>query len=100
MISEIILLPEALADAREAYEWDEGRSPGLGERFLTCVDECLDYIRRDPQMFEVVHEGFRRAIVGKFPYVIFYEHERDVVTVYSVFYSAQYPEKWRQRLSK
>jgi plasmid stabilization system protein ParE len=99
MKSEIILLPEALADAHEAYDWYEGRSEGLGERFLTAVDECLSHIRRNPQMFEVAFKNYRRAIVRRFPYVIFYEYDGRAATVYSIFHSAQDPKKWRRRLS-
>jgi plasmid stabilization system protein ParE len=49
-------------------------------------------------MCAVVHETYRRALVRRFPYAIFYEHAGDVVTVYSVFHTSQDPAKWRQRL--
>ena len=42
---------------------------------------------------------YRRAIVHRFPYVVFYEFGVDTTTVYSVFHSAQDPRKWRIRLS-
>ena len=98
MIEGLRILPEAVADAREAYLWYEERRPGLGEEFLECVDACLERIRRNPELFEVVHEGYRRALVRRFPYVVFYEYARGRVTVYAIFHSAQNPDKWRTRL--
>lgn len=67
MIEDLRIVPEAVADAREAYLWYEERRPGLGEEFLECVDACLERIRRNPELFEVVHEDYRRALVRRFP---------------------------------
>jgi plasmid stabilization system protein ParE len=69
MVSRIVLAPEAEQDLLEAYDWYEKRRPGLGEEFLSCVDACLERIRRTPEMHAKVHEDFRRAIIRRFPYV-------------------------------
>lgn len=98
MIENLILVPEALDDVAEAYVWYENRSVGLGDRFLDRVDECIDRIRRNPELYQQVHQDYRRAIVHRFPYVIFYEFRLDTITIYSVFHSAQDPRKWRERL--
>ena len=98
MVEGLRILPEAVADAREAYLWYEERRLGLGQEFLECVDECIDRIRRNPELFEVVHDEYRRALVRRFPYIIFYEYASGSVTVYAVFHSAQSPDKWRARL--
>jgi plasmid stabilization system protein ParE len=70
----------------------------LGEEFLSCVDARIQAICRMPEMHEVVHENYRRALVRRFPYAVFYEYANDIVTVYCVFHTARDPEKWRQRL--
>jgi len=49
-------------------------------------------------MYAVVHEGYRRSLVRRFPYAVFYEHVESTVTVYAVFHTSRDPEKWRQRL--
>ena len=99
MSNQLESTPQARDDAREAYAWYERQSPGLGDRFLWHVDECLDLILANPELFEVVYKQYRRAIVRRFPYVVFYKHEGDVVTIYSIFQSAKNPRKWRRRLS-
>jgi len=98
MAENLRILPEAVADATEAYRWYEARRPGLGEEFLSSVDACIHFIRRNPELFERIRGDFRRATVRRFPYVVFFKHTTDETVIYSVFHSAQDPEKWRARL--
>ncbi len=98
MASELILAPEAEVDVAEAYAWYERRRVGLGEEFLSSVDACLEGIRRQPQMYPLVHEMYRRALIRRFPFAIFYEYAEAKVTVYAVFHTSRDAEKWRQRL--
>ena len=46
MVEKVVLLPEALDDATEAYHWYEERGEGLGDRFLDFVEDCIDRIRK------------------------------------------------------
>ena len=48
-------------------------------------------------MYSTVYENYRRAIVRRFPYVIFYEVVDRTVMVYAVFHCSQDPDKWRSR---
>ena len=99
MAVELIIAPEAAVDIDEAYGWYEYQRDGLGEEFLNCVDACVEAIRRMPEMHSKVHEDYRRGLVRRFPYAIFYEYADDAVTIYCVFHTARDPDKWRQRLS-
>jgi plasmid stabilization system protein ParE len=98
MAAELIIAPEAEQDLNEAYAWYEARRPGLGEEFLSCVDACVQAICRMPEIHAVVHENYRRALVRRFPYAVFYEHVSGTVTVYCVFHTSRDPDRWRQRL--
>ncbi len=98
MAAKFVVAPEAEIDISEAYGWYEERRPGLGEEFLGCLDACIEGIRRMPEMHAKLHDEYRRALVRRFPYAIFYEHAEDTVTVYCIFHTSRDPEKWRQRL--
>src|SRR4051812_18569155 len=98
MAAELILAPDAEQDVSEAYDWYEQRRPGLGEEFLSCVDACIQRICRSSESFARIHEEYRRALIRRFPYVIFYEFKDQTVTVYCVFHMSQDPSKWRKRL--
>jgi hypothetical protein len=53
-----------------------------------------------PEMQEKVSKDYRRGLVRRFPYAIFYEYLDGIVMVYCVFHTARDPKKWRQRLPK
>ena len=95
---ELNFAAEVEWDVFEAYAWYESRRPGLGEEFLTCVDACIQVICRHPEMYTKVYEDYRRAMIRRFPYAVFYEYSESVVTIYCVFHTSRDPEKWRQRL--
>jgi toxin ParE1/3/4 len=95
---KLVIAPEAADDIQQAYSWYERQRTGLGEGFLTCVDACLATIRRSPELHAPVHENYRRALIRRFPYMIFYEYIEDVVTVFCVFHTSRDPHKWKARL--
>ena len=97
MAAELIVAPEAEQDIAEAYAWYEARRVGLGEEFLSCVDACIQAICRMPEMHGAIHEAYRRTLVRRFPYAVFYEYINQLVTVYGLFHTSRDPHKWRQR---
>ena len=40
----LVILPEAEHDLTQTYTWYEEQEIGLGEKFLRCVDACLQLI--------------------------------------------------------
>jgi plasmid stabilization system protein ParE len=98
MDAKLVIAPEAERDLDEGYAWYEERRAGLGEEFLSCIDARIQTIIRSPESCATVHESYRRALVRRFPYSIFYEYEENVVTVYCVFHNSRDPDKWRSRL--
>ena len=98
MAADLIVSPEAEEDLDAAYSWYEDRQVGLGERFLLSVDSCMQSICDSPESYPSVRKRFRRAIVPRFPFSVFYEYADRVVKVHCVFHSARDPRKWRSRL--
>jgi plasmid stabilization system protein ParE len=98
MIERVTYTPEADDDIAESYDWYEGREPGLGDDFLRCVEACVLGIHRHPELYPVAVDEFRRALIRRFPFEIFYEVAGDCLIVYSVFHCSQDPQKWRKRL--
>jgi hypothetical protein len=72
MAANLIIAPEAEQDIAEAYAWYEAQRAGLGESFLNNVDACIQAICRTPQMHQVIHANYRRALVRRFPNGVFY----------------------------
>jgi toxin ParE1/3/4 len=98
MGAELILAPEVEHDLAEAYAWYEKQRSGLGEDFLSCVAACTEDICRMPEKHAKIHEHYRRGLVRRFPYAVFFEYTEAKVIVYCVIHTARAPDKWRERL--
>lgn len=96
---EVDFIPEARQDVAAASGWYEEQSRGLGLEFLRCLEAGVLFIQRHPLMYPAVFGEYRRAILRRFPYAVFYQVEPDRVVVYAVFHCSQNPAKWRARLS-
>ena len=49
-------------------------------------------------MCAAVHLEYRRSLIRRFPYAVFYECAGNKVMIYAVFHTSRNPAKWRQRL--
>ena len=98
MVERIVFLPAASRDLDEAYQCYEGHRPGLHSEFTRSIDAFMHTIRRNPELYEVVFKQYRRAMVRRFPYAVFFKLVDRVVTVYSVFHCSQDPSEWHSRL--
>ena len=74
----LILAPEALADAREAYASYELQRPGLGAAFLRSLDARIALVHRLPEIFAVEYRNYRRVALRRFPFAVLYECSDDL----------------------
>ncbi len=91
---------EAKDEVVEAAQWYKAQSAGLDNRFLQYLEDVIHIIQHNPHTYKKIYKDFRQAALKKFPYVVVYEIEEDVITVYSVFHAKQNPRKKMNRLNK
>jgi plasmid stabilization system protein ParE len=48
---------------------------------------------------EKLQEEYRRGLVRRFPYAVFYEHTEQRVVVYAILHTARDPLRWGERLT-
>jgi len=96
--ADVRFAPEAATDIEAGFRWYEEQRPGLGSQFLDCVVVCLERLRRSPEMHERIKGEYRRALVRRFPYAIFYSYDGLTATVYSIMHTARDSAKWQGRL--
>lgn len=92
MIYNHIIKEEAELETLEAYLYYEEKQKGLGNKFLTQLEEYLKRICQNPLHYPL-KKGYREAFLRKFPYLIIYEFSKETVIVYSVFNTYQNPNK-------
>ena len=100
MAAELVVAEEAEQDVAEGYSYYERQRVGLGEDFLARVDACIQGILRAPKVGACFLGDYRRALVRKFPYAVYYVYDdaNDRVMVYCVFHTSRDPNKLRERL--
>ncbi|PAX53266.1 type II toxin-antitoxin system RelE/ParE family toxin [Brunnivagina elsteri] len=75
----------------------ESQQLGLGDEFLDCVDETLNLICLLPEAYSVVYRDIRRAVVKRFPYVIYYRIVSSRIIVTAIFHGSRNPKEWQKR---
>ena len=89
MTWEVLLRPRAEADLKEARDWYEKRQPGLGEQFVDAVAEAVAQLAIDPERRPAYYRGFRRLLLSRFPYKVFYLLEGNAVVIIRVLHGRQ-----------
>lgn len=98
MEAKLVVLREAADDIDAAYKWYEAQRLGLGNQFLDRFRACAKVLMRSPEAHAIVSGPYRRALLRKFPYAVFYTYQNNTVTVYAVLHTARDPALWRLRL--
>lgn len=93
----LVLRQEAEADILEAFRWYESKRVGLGEDFLGEVDVAFVRALEAPGSFPVAHRGLRRIVLKKFPYLVYFRHETDIVQVFGVLHGRRDRKVLRRR---
>jgi plasmid stabilization system protein ParE len=93
-------LRAASDEMAEAAAWYEEQRPGIGERFLSRVQQAVGRIEAFPKIgapWSLRHPDVRKHAVTGFPYYIIYVTE-PALTVIAVAHMKRRPGYWRSRL--
>lgn len=91
-------VPEIEEDITSAYTWYEAKSPGLGEEFLRIFYAYAGEVTRNPLLYPRVHSRFRRCLLRRFPYAVYFTIEDDQIIVFGIFHCARDPRTIRAKL--
>lgn len=89
--------PEVADDLSAAWQWYEEQKPGLGDALLSAVERCVEGIAANPKVFAVVHREVRRALIGRFPFAVFFMARPREITVVAVLHVRRDPGVWQSR---
>jgi plasmid stabilization system protein ParE len=93
------ILPRALMEIDAAAIWYADRRAGLGTQFLHEVDVMIDRVTAAPQRFARARESerYRRALLHRFPYALFFRANTKEIVVVSVSHTSRRPGFWLTR---
>ncbi len=80
--------PEAQNEVEQARDHFDGLKPGLGDRFITAFDACLEALETTPK-FQKRKGVYRHMVIAKFQYRLVFEVEGTNVFVYQVRHTSR-----------
>ena len=89
----LIIRPLAERDLREAQLWYEEQRPGLGADFRAAVDNAFERLAENPHLYPVVYRGLRRAVMRRFPYLIYFAVQKDAVRAVACWHGKRDPNQ-------
>jgi plasmid stabilization system protein ParE len=97
------VLDEADAEAIEAANWYEDRSPGLGYDFWSQLRDAFAGIETHPRRyarveFADVQGDVRRLLLRRFPYLVVYQVFDDEIVVLAVSHASRDQAYWTSRI--
>ena len=99
MIPAVRFTSGAEEDLAAAFLWYEEQSVGLGTRLMARLDDLLARIAETPRQFPEVIPGYRRALLQRFPYGIYFSKGPGEVVVHAVLHLHRNPAHWQGRLT-
>ena len=92
------LRPELVEDAHEAFVRYESAATGLGHELLRCYFAAVAVAQREPLLFRKVYRDFRRVLLDRFPYVLYFRIEQEIVVIFLLVHGARNPAMIRRAL--
>jgi len=93
----IKFLPSVENDALNAHFWYEKKSKGLGEEFLRVFYANANELTRNPLIYRRIYKNFRRRLLRRFPYAIYFLVNNEEIVVHALFHTARDP-KWIKKI--
>ncbi len=90
---KLLYTSRAKKDIEIAFEWYEKQRRGLGFEFIDCIEIALNEIVTFPEMYQLCYSNFRRNVIRRFPFSVFYTIEEKEIIIHSVFDNRTDPEK-------
>ncbi len=85
----LLVRPEAERDLTSAHDWYEQKSAGLGGEFLDSVASALRELEARPERTRLYYRNFRRVLLRRFPYKIFYQVAAPRIVIFRVLHAKQ-----------
>jgi len=95
MTYSIVISPFAHTDEYEAYIWYEEQRPGPGDEFLKELEIAYQKIANNPEHYSFIDDRkiLRDFLIHRFPYLIVYRIDVDVIEIIAVHHSKKHPAK-------
>lgn len=93
MKHQLFFTDKSIRDIRKAKAWYENQKKGLGRKFADAIFKDVEEILSAPLAYPNKYKYTREKVVKKFPYLIIYSVEENVIFILHVFACKRNPKK-------
>ena len=83
----------AKIDIADSYDWYKKISETLANNFLLEIKKTIDYLEINPLQFKITYKDFRQVPLKKYPFVLVYRIDNNIVKIYRTFPTRKNPNK-------
>lgn len=91
------LHPEALIEARAAFDWYRERNSAAAAAFLAEIDVAINEIAASPGRWPGFLHGTRRFLLHRFPFSVVYRVTDAAIQVVAFAHARRRPGYWSER---
>lgn len=95
---DIVFRPEALQEYVESCEFYDSRDPEIRARFQAQVEQKLQSLVENHELYPIVEGEAREATLESFPFTLYFRVTDQAVRVLSVFHHRRNPSVWQSRV--
>lgn len=96
---QVYIRPDAEEELQEIIAWYYGISEELTLKFFDEFYQKLDILSDTPLIYQKVHHNYRRVLLNKFPYAVYYQVFDKRIGIFAIIHGAKNPEQLTQRLN-
>jgi hypothetical protein len=63
----LVIKPLAEKDITEIYTWYNQKEKGMGDTFLDQFEKTLDFVKKNPEQYQIRYKDVRMVKVNRFP---------------------------------
>lgn len=99
-MTNLLIHPEVEQDLLHARIYYDRIDPELTLRFLEETYTMIERAKENPLHYRTIYKQYRRVLLEKFPYKIFFEIQEDQQAVHIIAVRSQLenPQTWKERL--
>jgi plasmid stabilization system protein ParE len=90
--------PEARLEFTEATLYYVEKSPSLGAAFYSEVEDAIEKIVANPELYRTIDEDVRRCLTKRFPYAVLYTIEDKYILLLAIMHCSRKPSYWKHRI--
>jgi toxin ParE1/3/4 len=90
--------PEADLEITEAAEFLERRRHEAGEKFLREIEDAIERLQREPNLWRVRPGSVRKYTTRNYKYQIWYQVTENEIYIIAVAHPSRKPGYWRKRI--